>query len=203
MRFWSTAVLLAVCFIVLGLGIHTESLQSIERSIGDFFFRLRSEDWNGVVEGFSMLGTTAGFAAALALALGWTLLYLRRGAYAIWLTVSLVGAWLLNKGLKLLFHRERPDLWDSLVAPDGYSFPSGNAMISAAFYGLVAMLLLTSSKKGNRIWGTAVVFMILLIGISRLYLGVHFAGDIVGGFLAGSIVAMLCYRAVNRTHVRS
>ncbi|MGG6310005.1 phosphatase PAP2 family protein [Paenibacillus macerans] len=199
MQKWIWAALLAVCFIALGSSIHTEGLRSIDKSIGDFFYRLRTESITPFVQGFAELGTTTGFVVALVIVLAWVLLYVRSGRYAIWLTVSLAGAWLLNKGLKALYARERPDLWDSLVAPDGYSFPSGNAMISAAFYGLIAILLLRSKKTGNKVWGVIVVFIVLLVGISRLYLGVHYASDIAGGFLAGAFIALLCsYVAVRR-----
>ncbi|MNW62652.1 phosphatidylglycerophosphatase B [compost metagenome] len=99
-----------------------------------------------------------------------------------------------------MYSRERPDLWDYLVVPDGYSFPSGNAMISAAFFGLIALLLLRSGKAGNRVWATIVLLLILLIGVSRLYLGVHYASDIVGGFLAGAVISVVCsWGAVRRS----
>lgn len=179
--------------------IHTEGLRSIDRSIGDFFYGLRSDSLTPAVKALAELGTTIGFVVVLLLTLVWTLVYLRNGRYAVWLTVSLVGGWLLNKGLKALYSRERPDLWDYLVVPDGYSFPSGNAMISAAFFGLIALLLLRSGRAGNRVWAVIVLLIILLIGVSRLYLGVHYASDIVGGFLAGAVIAEVCsWGAVRR-----
>ncbi|MNO69177.1 phosphatidylglycerophosphatase B [compost metagenome] len=196
---WFWPVLLAVLFTVLSGLIHTEGLRSIDRSIGDFFYGLRSDSLTPAVKALAELGTTTGFVVVLLLTLVWTLVYLRNGRYAVWLTVSLVGGWLLNKGLKALYSRERPDLWDYLVVPDGYSFPSGNAMISAAFFGLIALLLLRSGKAGNRVWATIVLLLILLIGVSRLYLGVHYASDIVGGFLAGAVISVVCsWGAVQR-----
>lgn len=201
MKKWLWPVLLAILCAVLGGLIHTEGLRSIDRAIGDFFFGLRSDSVTPAVKGFSELGTTTGFVVVLLITLVWTLAFLRNGRYAVWLTVSLVGGWLLNKVLKALYSRERPDLWESLVVPDGYSFPSGNAMISAAFFGLIALLLLRSRKAGNRVWAAIVLLIVLLIGVSRLYLCVHYASDIVGGFLAGAVIAVLCaWGAVRRSN---
>lgn len=201
MRKWLWPILLAVLFTVLGGLIHTEGLRSIDRAIGDFFFGLRNDSLTPAVKGISELGTTTGFVVVLLITLIWTLVFLRNGRYAIWLTVSLIGGWLINKLLKALYTRERPDLWDSLVVPDGYSFPSGNAMISAALFGLIALLLFRSGKAGNRAWAAIVLLILLLIGVSRLYLGVHYASDILGGLLAGAVIAELCsWGAVRRSN---
>lgn len=201
MKKWLWPILLAVLFAVLGGLIHTEGLRSIDRAIGDFFFGLRNDSLTPVVKGISELGTTTGFVVVLLITLIWTLVFLRNGRYAVWLTISLIGGWLLNKLLKALYTRERPDLWESLVVPDGYSFPSGNAMISAALFGLIALLLFRSGKAGNRVWAAIVLLILLLIGVSRLYLGVHYASDIVGGFLAGAAIAEICsWGAVRRSN---
>ncbi|MCK8487777.1 phosphatase PAP2 family protein [Paenibacillus sp. MBLB2552] len=200
MKKWLWPVLLTVLFVVLSGLIHTEGLRSIDRGIGDFFYELRSDNLTPAVKGLAELGSTTGFVVVLLLTLVWTLVYLRNGRYAIWLTVSLAGGWLLNKVLKVMFSRERPELWDRLVVPDGYSFPSGNAMISASFFGLIALLLLRSGKSGNRVWAMIVLLLIFVIGISRLYLGVHYASDIVGGFLVGAVLAEVCsWGAVRRS----
>lgn len=193
MKIWLTAGIMAICFILLGLGIHTEGLQSIDRGIGDFFYSLRTESLNPAVKAVSELGTTTGYILIFAIVLITTLL-LRRWRSAVWLTIALAAGWLVNKGLKALYHRERPQLWDRLVEPDGLSFPSGNAMVSMAFYGLIASILLRSRHGWIRFSGVAVFVMVLVIGLSRLYLGVHYASDIAGGFLAGGCIAALCFQ---------
>ncbi|WP_410768109.1 phosphatase PAP2 family protein [Fontibacillus sp. BL9] len=201
MKAWITAVVLAVCFVLLGFGIHTGALQSLDRRIGDFFFSLRSGALTPAIKAISDLGTTTGYIVIFAIVLIITLL-MRRWMTALWLTVGLAAGWLFNKGLKALYHRERPQLWDSLVEPDGFSFPSGNAMVSAAFYGLIAMMLLGSRKGWVRACGVLMLAIIVLIGISRLYLGVHYASDIAGGLLAGVCIAVLCYQGWSKTTER-
>lgn len=112
----------------------------------------------------------------------------------ILLAVTLSGAWLLNIGLKAFFQRARPDLVH-FVQVEGYSFPSGHAMVAAAFYGVLGYLLwLNLRKRGKPAWYVAVltIFLITGIGLSRIYLGVHFASDVVAGFIAGGVWAAVC-----------
>jgi len=110
------------------------------------------------------------------------------------LAISLSGAWLLNTILKELFHRARPDIVH-LVKAGGYSFPSGHAMVAAAFYGFIGYLLwLNLRNRSNPSW-YIVVFtfaLILAIGISRIYLGVHFASDVIAGYVVGGVWATAC-----------
>jgi membrane-associated phospholipid phosphatase len=85
---------------------------------------------------------------------------------------------------KIFFHRQRP-LSGALNETD-FSFPSGHATIAVAFYGFLAyMLARSSNKKYHGIIIFLAVLMILLIGYSRLYLGVHFVTDVLAGYLVG------------------
>lgn len=108
------------------------------------------------------------------------------------ISVMLVAS-ILVKILKEIFQRARP--LDSLIVETGYSLPSGHALISLVFFGLVAYLLI--SKK--RIWLRSFVmfFVPLLIGFSRLYLGVHWFTDVLVGYILGVIIltiGILIYR---------
>ena len=110
------------------------------------------------------------------------------------LVISLSGAWLLNTILKELFHRARPDIVH-LVKAGGYSFPSGHAMVAAAFYSVIGYLLWLNLRNRSKPSWYVVVFTIGLIsaiGISRIYLGVHFASDVIAGYAAGGVWAIAC-----------
>ena len=138
--------------------------------------------WGASVYGApARLTPLALIAAAVFLARGW-----RRGALLV--LVMVAGAWLLDAGLKLTFARARPTpFYDYYPAPSSYSFPSGHALFSVCFFGGLAVLL--THRLDNRVaqvmvWLIAIA-IILLIGGSRVYLGVHYPTDVIGGYAVG------------------
>ncbi len=113
------------------------------------------------------------------------------------LVIAAAGSLLLTTVLKSVFQRARPELFDSGYAASFYSFPSGHATIAAGFYGTL-ILLAAWRLKGFWRWAVAAagVFLVLLIGFSRLYLGVHYPTDVLAGFLAAPLwvsTVGLCY----------
>jgi membrane-associated phospholipid phosphatase len=138
------------------------------------------------------LGSGAVYAAFAPLAVGW-LLWLRRRREAVTLAVCLGGAATLNFLLKHLFERARPDLFKVITAA-GYSFPSGHAMVSMCFYGMVAYLLCRHLRRlpGQILGYSLAAVLITIIGFSRIYLGVHYPSDVLGGYLAGGTWLAFC-----------
>jgi len=122
-------------------------------------------------------------AALLFLIRGW-----RRAAVLVLLTIA--GAGLLDGLLKQLYGRARPSpLFDFYPLPHSYSFPSGHALFATCFFGGVAVL--ASHRLRHRaaevaVW-VAAVLAIVLIGVSRIYLGVHYPTDVLGGLAAGTV----------------
>lgn len=116
--------------------------------------------------------------------------------------LSMVGSTLMNILLKNLLLKPRPSV-DHLVQAHSYSFPSGHAMNAMVFYGLVSFFFLEFFEKK---WSRVVTlffasFLILVIGLSRVYLGVHYPLDIIGGYLAGLTWLFLfiyCYTKFDR-----
>ena len=104
---------------------------------------------------------------------------------AILLVVSTSGSLVLMTVLKAIFERSRPDFFDSGYTASFYSFPSGHATVAVGFYGMLA-LLLAYRLRGYARWLVAAcgVSLVLLIGFSRLYLGVHYPTDVLAGYLA-------------------
>lgn len=108
---------------------------------------------------------------------------------AILLGLTMLGASTLNTTLKLAFQRPRPVPFFSLASPDSYSFPSGHALASFCFFGALAAIL-TARFSSRRAWfiiWTASCLLILLIGFSRIYLGVHYTTDVIAGYAAALI----------------
>ena len=110
----------------------------------------------------------------------------RRWGAAVGLMVTVVGAQMLNNVLKDWFHRTRPAPLEGLIPAQAFSFPSGHAMVAAAFYLFVGYLAWQILKGRARILCAAFLVLIALaIGLSRLYLGVHYLTDVVAGYIAG------------------
>ncbi len=107
---------------------------------------------------------------------------------AIWLLVTVAGASVLVIGLKSAFHRPRPVPFFGPV-PHTYSFPSGHSLFSFCFYFVLAGLLVDRAESlalRILIWTTAAA-LVFSIGLSRIYLGVHYPSDVLAGYLAGAI----------------
>jgi undecaprenyl-diphosphatase len=115
---------------------------------------------------------------------------------ALLLLVSTVGGSLLTTVLKAVFGRARPELFDSGYTASFYSFPSGHATVAVGFYGALT-LILAYRLRGFARWAVATggVSLVLLIGFSRLYLGVHYPTDVLAGFLAAPLW-VICVGAV-------
>ena len=122
------------------------------------------------------------------------LLWRRRLRPATFACIALVGSALLNVGTKLVFARERPSFWESITPELTYSFPSGHAMGSATLAGVLVLL----AWRGRWRWPVVacVAPLVLLIGFSRVYLGVHFPSDIVAGWAAAIAWTAASYLAV-------
>jgi undecaprenyl-diphosphatase len=123
-------------------------------------------------------------------------LIMKRTVRAALLVASSVGGGMaLNSGLKQLFERARPDLVPHVIEVHSLSFPSGHSTLSAVTYLAIGALL---ARIEPRLWlkayllGTAMV-LVILIGLSRIYLGVHWPTDVLAGWALGAAWAMLCW----------
>lgn len=103
--------------------------------------------------------------------------------------IAMLACVAVNQAVKFLVARERPTIL-VLDAESGFSFPSGHSMAALVFYGLLFYFILRYLRRKSRrvLLCFACVAMILLVGISRIYLGVHFFSDVLGGFLLGGTV---------------
>ena len=108
------------------------------------------------------------------------LLYKRHRRHASIIFFGVGGAAIGNLVMKLLFQRDRPEFWQSIISEVGYSFPSGHAMLSSALIlCIIAILWKTNWRTLSIIFGA---ILIVLIGFSRLYLGVHYPTDVIAGW---------------------
>ena len=103
--------------------------------------------------------------------------------------LTMIGSSVLNITLKLAFQRARPVPFFDLTAPESYSFPSGHSLASCCFFAGLAAILSgrVKSKRARMLIWTGASIMFLLIGLSRIYLGVHYTTDVIAGFSAALI----------------
>lgn len=137
------------------------------------------------------LGVSWGVIPSLTV-LGAILIYQRHWRSLLYLIVTPVGSFLLNRTLKLYFHRERPHLWD-VFAPDlSFAFPSGHAMSSTSF--AIVLIVLAWHTRWRWLVFTLASLFVLTIGWTRIYLGMHYPSDVLAGWLlaiAWSVTTLL------------
>jgi undecaprenyl-diphosphatase len=149
---------------------------------------------------FIMLGVTQLGSGPFLLGVGtlavWRLAAAGRKHAALLLAVAALGGEALDQILKLCFQRPRPEAFFGLAVPPTFSFPSGHALTATCFYGVLAALLAARTRllAGKAtLWALAAA-LVALIGLSRVYLGVHYPSDVLAGY-AAAVVWLAAVRA--------
>jgi membrane-associated phospholipid phosphatase len=161
-----------------------------DQRLADWLHGRATDPLTDVFHGITFLGNFVTLLAVTVIAV--VVLWRRRERTdAIFVALAFVGAEILSSGMKLGFRRDRPFFADPLATEQTFSFPSGHAMVSLAVYGALALVLARRlSRPGAAVLLVGVALLVLAIGFSRLYLGVHFLSDVLAGFAAG--IAWLC-----------
>jgi undecaprenyl-diphosphatase len=145
--------------------------------------------------GFTWLGSVP-CVVGLGAILVWRLVKAGRRRAAIILAIATAGAEALDQVLKLVFQRARPEAFFGFPDPVTYSFPSGHAITAASFYGVLAAIVAVREKRRAvraAVW-CAAALAAAAIGLSRVYLGVHYPSDVVAGY-AVAVVWLAALRA--------
>ena len=188
----SVGLIVAVAAILLFAWIADEVFEGdsivIDNTLREFVHSYAADWLTALMQATSFLGSTL-FLMAATLTLIGVFLVRRQHRSAIILAVVMAGAVVLNYVLKVSFQRPRPLPYFDTPLPASFSFPSGHSLFSACFFGITAWLIASqmrySSAKAG-VWAAAIV-LILLVGLSRVYLGVHYPTDIAAGFLAALV----------------
>lgn len=173
-------------------------ISTLDTGIEQALFAARTPLGVRAFELITELGSGAFIVAALLIA---CFLLWKKGlfGYAIGIVVSLAGALAMSEIMKRLLERARPPQEWRAIIETGYSFPSNHATASAALYGFLAYLAWKLAPgKWRAILITLCALVILLVGFSRMYLGVHYLSDVLGGYLVGAFFAWLGTRAAEK-----
>ena len=180
------AVVLLVLFAKLSEDVFTQEITSLDNNIALWVHGFASPTLDAIFSAFSTLGGVVGVGVLTLLAFG--LLLWRGFPRAAWrFALAVGGGLLINQILKLVFHRTRPQLWPGAHVA-GFSFPSGHATLALCLFGMFAWLgwQFIRSSAARTAWTLLMGLLILIIGLSRVYLGAHYPSDVMAGYLSGS-----------------
>ena len=175
---WIIFFLFFVIFLAIAEDVFEQEIFEFDSVVYNFLVNNRNE----VLNNFFKIITQFGSALFLIIITILCVIFIRDKKYKILVPANLVTIAIINIVLKNFFLRPRPDEL-RLIEETGYSFPSGHAMASTAFYGL--LIYIVHEKIENKILRNTICIMlgllILLISISRIYVGVHYTSDVIAG----------------------
>ncbi len=169
--------------------IFRNKIVGLDNSFYLFLNSFENNDLTTVVKIITYLGS----AYVLIFLAAISLFFIKKNEKYKLISINLGLSFLTNQLLKRVFRRSRP-LFKHLVKEKGFSFPSGHAMVSFCFYGLIIYFIHNSNLKYKKIYEVLLSITIIIIGLTRIYLGVHYFSDIVGGFVFGLLYLLLFIR---------
>ncbi len=165
-----------------------QEFSRFNHSVNAFALRFGGEPLDTIVLAITHLGDP-GLATLVSLIALTAFVLRRRIVDAVSFASVMIGGGILSIALKLVFSQQRPIVVRPFVTqPSDYSFPSGHSLISLCLYGFFALWLLLDRRRIGWRWVAALPLVLLpvLVGLSRIYLGVHWPTDVAAGFLLGS-----------------
>ena len=200
--FWKLSILpiSGIILTIVGLWVFLEiadevlekQTQVIDKTLMLLVKQLHSPLLDWVMRGASIIGGTV-VVTLICLILGAIFWVRQQRVYFTALAITAIGGIGLNLLIKQLFDRQRPQLWQLTTGElNTSSFPSGHAMLSVVIYGFIGYLLAHHFRRWRWWIVSLIIVLIVLIGFSRVYLGVHWFTDIVAGQAAGLTWLMAC-----------
>jgi membrane-associated phospholipid phosphatase len=166
---------------------------SLDRSILIWIHQFANPQLDLVMLFFTSLGNPSTVVTIFMITIAW-LIMKRRYSDGIRFAIVCVGGVIINQEMKLFFAKPRPELWLRLITDPSFSFPSGHATGSIIIYGFLAYILAKELQYYQRFIYTCASIIIIAIGFSRLYLGVHYPTDIIAGYGIGFLWLTTCLK---------
>ncbi|MBY0124080.1 phosphatase PAP2 family protein [Bacillus sp. S/N-304-OC-R1] len=169
-----------------------KELYQFDMNIINIIQGLISERNTEIMKAFTFLGSSKSIILISIITIMLMIIYKKRWEVFFFI-LAIIGSALFNLLLKWIFHRARPVI-HPIIQEKGYSFPSGHAMMSFVLYGMLTYFLILFYEKKTAKIMTFIMFFILVlfIGISRIYLGVHYPSDVLAGYSAGGAWLTMC-----------
>lgn len=202
-NFWTSrnsaisALIVLIPFLILaGILLYSQgTLNRIDYNLGESLYALRTPERTKVAIGVTSIGDVWS-QTVIGIVVTTLLLTLKEYKAAIWYGVTcFVGAALMNQFFKNLFTRTRPDYIEHLVTESTYAFPSGHAMGMTIILGALAFVIYRLVKTRMFFKYLAILYCLItaiLVGLSRVYLGVHYPSDVLAGFSLGGAWVLIC-----------
>lgn len=192
---WVVCFISIIIFIILSILVLTKKDIYLDSFVYDFFSKYISDNLTSIVKYLTYIGSGV-------VVIGITVfvfIFFKNKKYSLYMSANLITITILQLILKNIFLRERPvDI--NLIEESGYSFPSGHSLTSMAFYGFIIYLIYISNinKRSKTIFVTLFSILILITGLSRIYLGVHYFTDVIGGFTFSLAYLIIFTNIVNK-----
>ena len=191
-------IILYIClglFIILTITVLTKIISPIDSYMESLVIGIRNDKLTVIMTNITNIARAYSLIAISIL----LLFIIRDKKIPLSIIINLVAVFLTSQVFKFIFRRPRPDIL-ALVRATGYSYPSGHTMVSTAYFVFITYLLCKKMKnKLNKTFLIIIsVIMLLLIGFSRIYLGVHYLSDVIGGFLLGIAYLMIYIKVIDK-----
>ena len=175
---------LLILLIIDATLILTNNISWFDNFIYNIVINLQSDFMTNVMKGITFLGSVKFIIIINVLLFIYSMV--KKKYNLLLITISSITSPIVNNILKVIFKRPRPIIIN-MIEEGSYSFPSGHSMISILFYGSIIYLLNKYKIKHCKLISIILSMLILLIGISRIYLGVHYPSDVLGGYLTAGL----------------
>ncbi|HZK46749.1 MAG TPA: phosphatase PAP2 family protein [Atopostipes sp.] len=192
--FLTIAIISLIIFLIVAYMGYNDwpEITKLDNQIGSVFHNLRTQSRTSIAIAITRIANFSG-QVVLATVITFALILFKKWRTGLWFgLMALLGAGVINGVVKSIFHRARPTDIEHLIEQGGYAFPSGHSMGSMIIFGSLLFILYRYINSRKSYWPVGKVLLsltlgllILMIGLSRIYLGVHFPTDVIGGFALG------------------
>ncbi|MFT3692765.1 MAG: phosphatase PAP2 family protein [Kofleriaceae bacterium] len=179
------AVIASVLFGIIASQLRKPAFDLLDKNVELAVHKLDSTPADLIAAAASFIGSNKVLIPVVLAVIGYAI-YKKQRTIAVIVSVDAIAVIIGNLWLKNLFDRPRPQLFDKIPLPTDYSFPSGHSMSAVGVWGVIFCALIALFPKHRVLFWICGVTLIPLIGLSRIYFGVHWPFDVLGGFLAGT-----------------